>query len=378
MTRECSGGSPASGSKRRRIWSELLPLEVVRAPRTLALLRRYGLDLSVAVRPGTAAGLPDLAAACADAGVGVAVWPMLEDEAGRWASAGNAATFGAFVARLLDALDGRGLAAAEVVFDLEPPIQDVRRALGGGRGALELLFGGRGRAGARGRPRWIDAERALAGMAEALHARGVATSAAVVPLVLADGPSRGWERILGTPVSAPPWGRVGAMLYTSLIEGYSRGALGRADAVALLALGCRAAVRRFGPRAGVSVGAVGVGALGDEPVYRSTDELREDVAVAVAAGVEDLALFDLGGVLARPPAEAWLEAFVAPPIEARFPRVTLRARGVAAAAALLGRAVAASPRAGATTRDVPCPGRGSASSDVACSCSSACCCSSCR
>ncbi|XXX81254.1 hypothetical protein WMF30_21065 [Sorangium sp. So ce134] len=335
---------------RRRIWSELLPLEAVRAPGTLALLRRYALELAVAVRPETAAGLPDLAAACADAGVAVAVWPMIADEDGRWASAGNAAAFGAFVARLLDALDARGLAAAEVAVDLEPPIQDVRRALSGGRGALELLGGGRrgaregaagpgapGSAAGRG-ARWRDAQRAYVELAGAIHARGVETSAAIVPLVLADGPAGGWERILGTPVSAPPWGRVSAMLYTSLFEGYSRGALGRGDAVALLAWACRAAARRFGPRAGVSVGAVGRGALGDEPVYRSVAELREDVAVAAAAGVADLALFDLGGVLARPPAEAWLEAFVAPPAEPRLPRATLRARAAVAAAALLGRA----------------------------------------
>ncbi|WP_437593368.1 hypothetical protein [Sorangium sp. So ce1000] len=328
---------------RRRIWSELLPLEVVRTPGTLALLRRYALDLSIAVRPETAAGLPDLVAACEGAGVAVAVWPMIADEDGRWASAGNAAAFGAFVARLLDVLDARRLAPAEVVFDLEPPIAAVRRALAGGRGALDLLGGAAwgARETARGRDaRWSDAQRAYVELAGALHARGVATSAAIVPLVLTDGPdgpARGWERLLGTPVSAPPWGRVGAMLYTSLMAGYSRGALGREDAVALLAWGCRAAVRRFGPRAGASLGAVGKGALGDEPVYRSVAELREDVAVAEAAGVSDLSLFDLGGVLARPPAEAWLEAFVTPP-QARSPRETLRARGVVAAAALVGRA----------------------------------------
>ncbi|WP_437282012.1 hypothetical protein WME90_16060 [Sorangium sp. So ce375] len=328
-------------TSRRRIWSELLPLDVVRAPGTLALLRRYALELSIAVRPETAAGLPDLVAACADAGVAVAVWPMIADEDGRWASAGNAAAFGAFVARLLDALDARRLAAAEIVFDLEPPIAAVRQALAGGRGALELLGGAApgARETAHGRgARWNDAQRTYSELAGALHARGVATSAAIVPLVLVDGPARGWERLLGTPVSAPPWGRVSAMLYTSLIAGYSRGALGRDDALALLAWGCRAAARRFGPRAGVSLGAVGKGALGDEPVYRSVAELREDVAVAEAAGVSDLALFDLGGVLARPPAEAWLEAFTAPPAEARLPRETLRARGVVAAAALVGRA----------------------------------------
>jgi hypothetical protein len=56
-----------------------------------------------------------------------------------------------------------------------------------------------------------------------------------------------------------------------------------------------------------------VGALGDEPVYRAVRELREDVAAARAAGIEDLSLFDLGGVLARPPAEAWIEALVETP-----------------------------------------------------------------
>jgi hypothetical protein len=53
---------------------------------------------------------------------------------------------------------------------------------------------------------------------------------------------------------------------------------------------------------------VGTGAFGDEPSYRSVDELRRDVAIATAAGITDLSLFDLGGILRRGPAAAWLEA----------------------------------------------------------------------
>jgi hypothetical protein len=338
---------------RRRIWSELLPLDEVREPRVLALLRRYGLDLLVAVRPDTAARLPDLAAACAGAGVPLAVWPMLADDDGRWAGAGNAAAFGAFVARVLDALDARGLAATEVVFDLEPPISAVRSAQAGLRGALALLGGA-----AAGAPSWSEAERAYAALSGALEARGAATSAAVVPLVLLDGADRSWERLLGTPVSAAAWGHVSVMLYTSMLEGWSRGLLGRADAVSLLGWACRAAVARFGPRAGASLGAVDTGALGDEPIYRSVQELREDVAVAAAAGAGDLTLFDLGGVLRRPPAEAWLEAFVAQP--AALPRpldapfrpleTTPRARFAVAAGTLLGRAARASTLLGRAAR----------------------------
>jgi hypothetical protein len=59
----------------------------------------------------------------------------------------------------------------------------------------------------------------------------------------------------------------------------------------------------------MSLGCVGTGALVDEPVYRDPSELAEDVAIARAGGCHDLSLFDLGGVLHREPAEAWLEAF---------------------------------------------------------------------
>ena len=55
------------------------------------------------------------------------------------------------------------------------------------------------------------------------------------------------------------------------------------------------------------------GALDHEPVYRGPFELADDVAIAASCGVTDLTLFDLGGVMRRGPAEAWLEAFIAPP-----------------------------------------------------------------
>jgi hypothetical protein len=69
-------------------------------------------------------------------------------------------------------------------------------------------------------------------------------------------------------------------------------------------------VRRWGDRAGISLGCVGTGAFDDEPIYTGPDALAADAAVARAAGCARLSLFDLGGVLARPPAERWLEAFV--------------------------------------------------------------------
>jgi hypothetical protein len=335
--------------------------------RALDLLRGFDLDLVMAVRPGQGPSVAGLLERADRAGVRVALWPMVADRDGRWASAENAARFCAFAEDLVVRLAARGIRPAEIFVDLEPPFADVREILdspgetgppidapprgapGRAIGALHLL---------RRSLRSLDgASRIFARFAEASRARGIAISSAVVPLVLFDPaprsglfaePSAFYQALLRTPADVPLWGSVSAMLYTSMIAGLSRGILRRADALALLSTGARAARARWGERAGVSLGVIGTGALGDEPVYRDPSELAEDVLAVLAAGVEHLSLFDLGGVLRRPPAERWLSAFTAnPPANpratppSRAPAGTPRAALAAGSAWLLGRAIGA-------------------------------------
>jgi hypothetical protein len=295
---------------RRRVWAETVPAEVLRSGRVRGLLRRFGLDVVVAVRPGEVEGLPRTIDALTDDGIAVSIWPMLDDVAGRWANARNAGPFAAFAREVACVLRP----GAEIVIDLEPAIDEVRAAervgVAGLRAAWRAL-----RAAAQGAP---GAREVFVELARELRACGMVPSAVAVPMVLLDQPvgrrapawAPRWEAILGTPIEGVSWARVNVMLYTSMIEGWSRGVLGRAGAEAILAAGCRATGARFGSRGAVSLGAVWVGALGDEVVYRGPAELARDVAIARACGVEDLALFDLGGVVAREPGEAWLAAFV--------------------------------------------------------------------
>ncbi len=337
---------------RRRVWCETVPPATLAAPATVALLRRHAVDPIVAVWPDTVDAAREAAARFADAGLRPAIWPMLADADGRWIGAANAAVFCAFAERLAGELG-----AAEIVLDLEPPIEAVRQlTMGAPLGAapssapkppaLASRAGGAGLLLAALHPAAYQAARArIAGLATRLRARGTAVSAAVALPILLDRPGGDapWQERLGTPVDGIAWDHVSPMLYTSILEGWSRGLLARGDVRALLAWSCAASARRFGPLAGASLGAVGTGAFGDEPVYRSPAELADDVAVARAAGVDDLALFDLGGVLRRPPAEAWLEAFTTepttPPITeaaARLPALTHRARALVAALRLAG------------------------------------------
>lgn len=270
----------------------------------LGALGARGVGLVAAVRPWDLPEVAALGRACAREGVELALWPMLDDADGRWLSSYNAAAFVRFAREVTARAEP---APAAVAFDMEPPIALARAALSGRAGSMaRQLFALR-----RGVDAGADAwRREVGGLVEELGARDVEAHAVVLPPMLARGVAeRVCARVLGTPLAGVRWSRVNVMLYTSLIEGWSRGLVSRGRAERLLAAGCARARAKLGERASVSLGAVGVGALGSEPVYRGPAELAADVAIARANGVDDLVLLDLGGVLARPPVEAWLDAF---------------------------------------------------------------------
>jgi hypothetical protein len=320
---------PSAGS--RAVWSELVPYRELCEPRVLSLLRSRSLSVQVAVTPNLVHGVGDVVRACRAAGVRVGLWPMLERHAGRWPSASNVEAFVTFVDELLEVLDRGATLPDELAIDLEPPIFDLGRLL-----RLEAQVIAR-RLVLDLRP---DVVQRYCDLVHAIHGRGITTLAAVLPVLLSDRPGTGgWQRFLGTPTDEPPFSRVTVMLYSSLIEGYGRGAVSRHDALSLLAVAARATAKRYGQGASLSLGAAGTGALGDEPTYRSCAELVEDVAVARAAGIDDLLLFSLGGVLARPRPEAWLDALVATEPAAQLPSLTPRAAAIVAASFAASRAM---------------------------------------
>lgn len=310
--------------RRRTLWSEEVPYDRLADRQLLAELARRGVNLCVAVTPERAAGAPEVVRACRDAGVAVALWPMLADVDGRWASAANGLRFRSFAGALLARLRGAGALPDELAVDLEPPIGRVRRLLRGDPRPLADRERGP-----------LEPFRSLLGELAELGVRPIAAAVPMVAVGSRSGP--GWERLLGTSVAGLHFDRVSVMAYTSLFEGYSRGFFSRDDSRALLSHLARGAARRFGQRASISLGCVGAGALGDERIYRTPAELADDVGIAQAAGIDDLALFDLGGLLARAPLGPWLDA-LCDTAAGTTPPTTARARGALTLARAGGRA----------------------------------------
>lgn len=302
--RPSGGGDGDARTGARAVFVEDLPAAELVRPATVRLLVDHGLSAIVSVRPWNVDETFEVRRTLAVAGVPVTLWPMLADAAGRWVNVRTVAEMRGFVARLIErAAREPGAVPLRVLLDLEPPIDEVRAVLDS-RSFLAL-----GRLirilAAPGGARDLDALVRSVGLA------GGEVSAALVPFVLADGPLGAVSRLLGVPAARGTFDPAWIMTYTTLFAGYSRGYVDRAQAKEILAQAARRARRIFGQGAALALGCVGRGALGDEAVYREVDELSEDVAIAIREGIDRLALFDLGGVLAREAPERWLRAFVA-------------------------------------------------------------------
>lgn len=271
------------------MWCETLPYDEL--PPVVGLLQHYRVDLLLAVRPWQLAEVADVVRRFQGAGVFVALWPMIDDAEGRWASTTTYAPFIAFA----DALRARVPFADELVIDLEPPIAKLARWKEG-RPTWP-----------RSRPRYAVARAALAAAVERWR-MGARITTAILPFLTLEWRGQWMQRALGTPVSGLAIERHSVMAYTSLFEGWSRGLVDRRRAEQVLG-GCARLTRsRYGERGALSLGTVGPGAFGDEPSYRNPTELARDVAIAVAAGIDELSLFELGGIVRRAPTEPWFEA----------------------------------------------------------------------
>lgn len=299
---------------RRRIWSEFVEYEELCSIRVVRLLREHDLEVLVAVTPPQLEDVPQLVRRLRNEGISLGLWPMVDDADGRWGSTFNARVFSDFALRVAK----RAPEGATIAVDLEPPISMMHGLLSGKPSAYRSLFRSES---------WAPGHDTLQDLLATLAGRGNPCIAAANPMLLGDGRGESaWQWLFGTPIDALPFDAVSFMTYTSLIEGYSRGLIDRDIAHSMLMHTATAARVQWGPRASLSIGTVGGGALGTEKPYRSIEELREDVETALACGIEDIALFDLAGVLAKENPARWIETFANTPPAPQIPRSRRRAR----------------------------------------------------
>lgn len=292
-----------------RIWSEHLSYRDARQGDVLDLLCAGPIHPIFAVPFD--ADLDELAGLMRDVegrGLRVGIWPLLSEKQGYWPSERNAASYFERVAQVLAALEAGKVKPAWLAVDLEPPIDQVTyllRAASRVPFALYELF-----LENLERERFDASTRAFTEGIALVHDQGVATLGVTLPFAahdLRDGDPF-WQDLLEAPWASVPWDRAGIMAYGSMVAGYSRGWLSEEDVRALHYRLFLHMAAKFGPRAHVSLGLTGTGVLGDEPVYEDPAALAFDVSAARAAGIEDIAIFCLEGLVGREDAGHWIES----------------------------------------------------------------------
>lgn len=310
-----------------RVWVEFLSAREVTGH--LDLLARHGVAPCLAVK-GWSDDLATLLRGCAERGLEPALWPLLPVEEGYFPNEGNLDRFGRLVETLVEGASKAGAGPAWMVVDLEPPLDRGMGVLRGPplrrlsrllRWPLETL-----------RPERFEAARgALRGMVRDLRRSGWRTlCAAGFPVLDQPEGTAGFEDLMESPVFEVGFDRVSFMLYSSMVPGLG-GPRGNPAWVHSYA---REARRRLGSAAAVSLGVAGRGVLEMERLMAGPEVLARDVAAARAAGISDIALYNLEGSL-RDPA-GWFGALKAPAREPRtsvaveMSREILRAGAVAA------------------------------------------------
>lgn len=321
-----------------RVWAEYVTPQEALKPDVMKLLKRYGVALGMAFPPGSVnADYARMLKAYSDEGIEVALWALLPDEQGYWVCERNASEFTDYIKSIYDWADKEKFTIPCVAVDLELPhyqmseVKSQKNMLQKGSSLIKFMRQNRDKA------RFYEASRKFELLNEFIHSRGATTLCPISDLVVHDLAAGGtaFQDMLETPVSTVNWDMLSVMIYTSMIAGYSKGLLRPEDARRHLYTTMRAMKEVMGDRAGVSIGVTYVGKLEDEPYYETPRELLPDMQAAKAAGVEDITIYNLEGILRSARPEEWFETLLS--AEPKEPGHSVRAEALRAVCAAVAR-----------------------------------------
>jgi len=256
--------------------------------------------------------LANVLRAYADAGLAVALWLLLPKSIGYWPSERNADAFSAHLDAVFAWADRQRVRVPWIAVDLEMPLPQAL-AYRDSHGLKQTFTIGRIALANLNARRFARAVTRYTVILNKIHERGAKALCAAHDYIAEDSHLGApiVQDFLETPVVDVEWDVVSTMIYNSMLVEQFR--ISPDDARWMqYEVGCELK-QVFGERAGISLGLTGVGVLGDEPHYTAPSQLAPDIAVAKAAGLEDIAIFNLEGILHSTDPAAWFQTAIDTP-----------------------------------------------------------------
>ncbi|MGK5088906.1 hypothetical protein WDW86_15210 [Bdellovibrionota bacterium FG-2] len=287
------------------VWSEWIPYPQVE--KHLEELSKNRLRIHLAVRqdevrdPANFSELVHLLHAAQTKKVDVWIWPLLAQKEGYWLNQWNAPQFKAFTLDLLDNLEAQGVSVKGVSFDLEPPLEKLEALLSLAK-KLKLAELTK-TAQSYDEPDLFCAARSeIRDLAQTLHQRKLLVHAVTTPFILHDFKNkvthprcadRTMQRVLGIPLDAENFDLISFMAYRSEFKTI----IGGINSRLVYTYGQRARAA-FGGQAGLDLGIVGNLTFPHPLIgYQEPSRLKEDLAAARAAGIGNLQIYSLDGMV---------------------------------------------------------------------------------
>ncbi|HOO55851.1 MAG TPA: hypothetical protein PLN69_03445 [bacterium] len=295
-----------------RVWSEFFnPADFLRKD-VMGILSRYDVSPCIAFQPYCMNDeFARVFAEYEQAGIPVTVWALLPEESGYWACEQNAHEFSAFVESIFDWADEKGFGIPWLAIDMESPMQqmDLVKNIdrpGYKKKLLKTVLANRNKS------RFYDSATIYSRLVESVHQRGSKTIAAVLAVVMEDIRSgrTGIQDAVETPVSTINFDVLSFMIYNTTLEDFSGGIMSIKDGNYYLYSAMKDMRGTLGNRAGVSIGVTGAGLVSRAPADKTPATLTQDMRAAKAAGVEDISIYNLEGIMSSDRPEAWFESLL--------------------------------------------------------------------
>ena len=225
-------------------------------------------------------------------GIRTTLWPLLSTDQGPWANEGNAPLFTALVEEMMDWLDQQGLHPEWIAVNMENSAAQmgiIKEYFYNGefQALIELLLGN------IDRDRFEEAVEDYRQLVHRIHGRGYKVMVTTYPFMMDDfhDGDPDFQDMANVPLSGIEWD---ALTFTTYRTAYS-GDLGVEFSPSMVYEYGRVAKKLFGDRARLAVGMIGLTDHGEG--YASPEDLALDISAAKAAGISEIDLFHLGGMI---------------------------------------------------------------------------------
>lgn len=289
------------------ITAEYTPYSKLMEPEVVGLFQKYGAAVCLCVRAHQLnEELDRLYQVYEQAGVPILFWPLLPLEHGLYLNKRTTRVYLDYLETLFNWAEAHGHRIEAIVIDVEPSYIPPPE---GGKppGLLKNL---------RRVLKDLDRESFQASLPEfnrindLIHAHDCLSVAAAFPFVIDDRRvgRHGWEDLTGGPVATIEWDYLAIMMYTSWFVEVG-GWLGMDwDSAHYLAYDYSRDLKAlWGDRAAVAVGVTNPGQGHEQVLYTSAEQIAPAIAAVRAAGIQNLGIYDLQGILESGDPESWFQ-----------------------------------------------------------------------